>query len=175
MEGGKAKAIFLDRDGVLNQEIGEYVYSLAQLIIPTDVAQGLHALRAAGYLLIVVTNQGGIDRGLYTKNEVALVNAEIERQVGLTFDAIYYSPHANDVSRSLLSKPGSIMLEKGIARFNLDTAKCFLVGDAERDLAAAYAVGVRPILLPTLKEQSSQLAVSVVTNFTKAVKYILNL
>ena len=169
----KKKAIFLDRDGILNKEIGDYVYLPEQLTIPPDVPAGIAKLKAAGYVLIVVTNQGGIDRGIYTTEQMRSIHAAIQAGVGGLLDTIYYSPHHKSVTLSLLSKPNSMMIEKGVAKHNIDLAQSYLVGDAERDLQAAHKVGLRAILLPTLKEQSSPLAAYVAKDFAAAVDYIL--
>ena len=169
----KSKIVFLDRDGVLNEEIGDYVYKLADFVICTGVPQALQLLKKAGYYLVVVTNQGGIDRGIYTRVQMEQCHYYLHQQTGGLIDAYYYSPHHKSVTRSLLSKPGSVMLEKGLHRFKADAAQCWLVGDAERDLEAAEKVGVRSILVPTLKEQSSPRASYVAKNLLDAAHYIL--
>ena len=167
------KAIFLDRDGILNQEIGDYVYRPEDFLIPEGTADALRALKAAGYRLIVVTNQGGIGKGLYTAQEMHACHAKLHQACPNVLDAVYYSPHHSTVSRSQLSKPNSLMLEKGIHRFRIDPTQSYMVGDAGRDLEAADKVGIRGILVPTLKEREHPLAIHVAASFPEAAEWIL--
>lgn len=168
------KAVFLDRDGVLNKEIGDYVYLPDQLEIPEGVQDGLKTLRQAGFKLIVITNQGGIDRKIYSRSQMQKIHELIEEKAKIKFDDIFYSPHHKTVTKSLLSKPSPLMLQRAIARYNITPENSFMIGDAGRDLECAHLAGVTPILLPTLKEKEHPLAKKVVTNFSEAVSFILN-
>ena len=143
----KNKAVFLDRDGVLNEEIGNYVWEPAKFIICEGVPESLVRLKAAGYHLIVVTNQAGIAKKLYTAAEVQVCHAKLQSACGGIIDALYFSDAHPSVSDSILRKPGSGMLEKAVARFGLDVAQCWIVGDRLRDMQAGAAVGVRGILV----------------------------
>jgi D-glycero-D-manno-heptose 1,7-bisphosphate phosphatase len=143
----KNKAVFLDRDGVLNEEIGTYVWQPEKFIIISGVPESLARLKAAGYLLIVVTNQAGIAKRLYTATEVRACHAKLQTACSNALDALYFSDAHPSVSESILRKPNSGMLEKAVARFNLDAAQCWIVGDRLRDMEAGAAVGVRGILV----------------------------
>ncbi|MBJ6111419.1 HAD family hydrolase [Hymenobacter sp. BT523] len=143
----KNKAIFLDRDGVLNEEIGTYVWQPEKFIICPGVPESLTRLKAAGYRLIVVTNQAGIAKGLYTAADVRACHAKLQSACGDVLDALYFADAHPSVSESILRKPNSGMLEKAMARFHLDPAQCWLVGDRLRDIEAGAAVGVRGILV----------------------------
>ncbi|QIL75507.1 D-glycero-alpha-D-manno-heptose-1,7-bisphosphate 7-phosphatase [Hymenobacter sp. HDW8] len=143
----RAKAIFLDRDGVLNKEIGEYVWRPADFEILEGVPASLARLKAAGYYLIVVTNQAGIAKGLYTAAEVKACHIKLQAACDDALDALYFAPGHPSVSESLLRKPDSLMIEKGIARFQLDPAQCWIIGDRLRDLEAGARAGVRGILI----------------------------
>ncbi|WP_410779967.1 D-glycero-alpha-D-manno-heptose-1,7-bisphosphate 7-phosphatase [Hymenobacter sp. 15J16-1T3B] len=142
-----AKAVFLDRDGVLNAEIGHYVWRLDEFRVLPEVPAALQRLHAAGYRLIVVTNQAGIAKGLYTRADMDACHQKLQQACGGLIDAFYFAPGHPSVSESLSRKPGSLMLEKALARFRLDPARCWLVGDRARDLEAAHRVGVRAILV----------------------------
>ncbi|KAA9327013.1 HAD family hydrolase [Hymenobacter busanensis] len=142
-----AKAVFLDRDGVLNAEIGDYVWRPADFVVLPGVPEALHALHAAGYRLIVVTNQAGIAKGLYGPADVAACHQKLQEACGGIIDAFYYAPGHPSVSESLMRKPGSLMLERAIARFRLDPSQCWMVGDRARDLEAGARAGVRGILV----------------------------
>lgn len=165
--------VFLDRDGVLNQEIGDYVYREADFLIAPGVAEGLKALKEAGYILWVVTNQGGISRGLYTAEAVRHLYQVLQEQVGQLLDGMYFAPWVDQYSKSLFRKPGSLMLERAMGLYQMAPEQCFLIGDAGRDLEAAAAVGVKPILLPTLKEKAHPLAAYVAEDFLAATNWIL--
>lgn len=141
------KAVFLDRDGVLNQEIGEYVWELEKFVVLPGVPESLARLKQAGYFLIVVTNQAGIARQLYTAAEVHACHQKLQHACGGLIDAFYFAPGHPSVSESLLRKPDSLMLEKALARFQLDAARCWMVGDRLRDMQAGAKAGVRGILV----------------------------
>lgn len=143
----KRPCVFLDRDGVLNAERGEYTYRLDDFEVLPGVAEALALLKQNGFLLIVVTNQAGIAKGLYTKESVFDCHEKLQLACGQLIDALYYAPLHPSVSESLSRKPNSLMLEKAIARFNLDPEKSWLVGDKKRDLEAAARVDVKAILV----------------------------
>ncbi|MBC6698210.1 D-glycero-alpha-D-manno-heptose-1,7-bisphosphate 7-phosphatase [Hymenobacter puniceus] len=141
------KAVFLDRDGVLNQEIGNYVWHPEQFVVLPGVPESLARLKAAGYILIVVTNQAGIAKGLYTAADVRACHQKLQQACHGALDALYFAPGHPSVSESLRRKPDSLMLEQAMARFHLDAARCWLVGDRLRDMQAGAKVGVRGILV----------------------------
>lgn len=141
------KAVFLDRDGVLNREIGDYVWEVEKFEVLPGVPESLGRLKAAGYYLIVVTNQAGIAKGLYTAADMQACHQKLQRVCHGALDALYFAPGHPSISESLRRKPDSLMLEQAVARFRLDTAQCWLVGDRLRDLQAGARVGVRGILV----------------------------
>ena len=139
------KAIFLDRDGVINKEIG-YVFQVENFILTDDIIPSLQKLQAAGFIFIVVTNQSGIAKELYTHEDVTRIHAHMLSLLAthnIKIAEIYYCPHHSDVEPCTCRKPDSGMLEKGIARFNVDISRSFLIGDKERDIEAAAKAGVR--------------------------------
>ena len=139
------KAIFLDRDGVINKEIG-FVFRVEDFVLTGDIIESLRKLQDAGFIFIVVTNQSGIAKGLYKSEDVEKVHKHmlsLMKQNGIIISEIYYCPHHSDVEPCTCRKPDSGMLEKAIARFNIDVSKSFLIGDKERDVQAAEKAGVR--------------------------------
>ena len=143
------KAVFLDRDGVINKEIG-YVYRLEDFILTDDIIPSLKKLQEAGFIFIVVTNQSGIAKELYKHEDVAIIHTHmlsLLKENGISIAEIYYCPHHSDVEPCICRKPDSGMLEKAIARFNIDVKKSFLIGDKERDIMAAEKAGVKGILI----------------------------
>ena len=145
------KAVFLDRDGVLNKELGDYVCKLADFKILEHNFEPLKELIRKGYLLIVITNQGGLAKGWYTESELTKMHDLLKttfQENGIRLTEIYYCRHHPDYNSSCLCrKPGSVMLEKALARFNIDSSKSYFIGDRERDIIAGEAAGVKGILI----------------------------
>ena len=143
----KQKCVFLDRDGVLNRERGDYTYTLDDFEVLPGVPEALALLKANGYLLIVVTNQAGVAKGRYQRADVLACHQKLQETCGALIDAIYYAPNHPDFSESLSRKPDSLMLERAMAKYNVDPAQSWLVGDSLRDLQAAARVGVQAVLV----------------------------
>lgn len=141
------KAIFLDRDGVLNNETGDYVWKLDEFIVSPGVPESLARLKAAGYYLVVVTNQAGIAKKLYTAADVQACHAKLQATCGNLLDALYFSDAHPSVSDSIMRKPDSGMFEKAVARFHLDPTQCWVVGDRYRDMEAGANIGIRGIMV----------------------------
>ncbi|GAB3589725.1 D-glycero-alpha-D-manno-heptose-1,7-bisphosphate 7-phosphatase [Hymenobacter daeguensis] len=168
----KNKAVFLDRDGVLNEEIGHYVWQLDEFVIIPGVPESLARLKAAGYYLIVVTNQAGIAKKLYTAAEVHACHAKLQAACANALDALYFADAHPSVSESILRKPNSGMLEKAVARFNLDVSQCWIVGDRLRDMQAGAAAGVRGILVG--EEENAEAFAPHVADLRAATEVILS-
>lgn len=150
---GGRKALFLDRDGVINHDPGDYTKSLAEFQILPGVVETLKCWYDLGYLLIVVTNQGGLAKGLYEESDVHAMHQYFQGlcvQAGFSVSHFYFCPHHPDYNgRCLCRKPGSLMVEKGIHQFGLDPDQCLIIGDKQRDLDAAAAAGVDGVLINT--------------------------
>lgn len=149
------KALFLDRDGVINKETGVHTYELDKFIINDNVPEALKIAAGKGYLLIVITNQSGIAKGMYGHEQVESLHAYLKAELkkgGVELAEIYYCPHHPDVTKCLCRKPDSLLLEKALARFQIDAGRSFFIGDKERDKVAGDKVGVNTILI---KENSS--------------------
>lgn len=143
----KQKCVFLDRDGVLNLERGDYTFVLDDFEVLPGVPESLALLKDNGFLLIVITNQGGVAKGLYTKQDVLACHTKLQKSCNSLIDALYYAPSHPAYSESLSRKPDSLMLERAIAKFNIDPAASWLIGDSKRDVQAAEKVGVKAILV----------------------------
>ncbi|MBK8338809.1 MAG: HAD family hydrolase [Flavobacteriales bacterium] len=144
------KAVFLDRDGVINRERGAHTWRSEDFEILPDVAGAIADLQQRGYLCMVISNQSGIGLGLYAHAEVEALHRYLHHhlhQQGTRLDAIYYCPHHPSGGRCLCRKPGSLLFERAIARYGVDPARSIMVGDRDRDLEAARTVGVRGILV----------------------------
>lgn len=144
------KCIFLDRDGVINRERGEHTWKQEDFDLLPDVPAALEALKATGWLVIVISNQSGVGLGLYTVAEVERLHGYLHHRLGKAPpDAVYYCPHHPQQGRCLCRKPGGLLLQRAIARFGIDPGASLMVGDRERDIEAAASVGVRGVLVPS--------------------------
>ncbi len=146
----KNKAVFLDRDGVINRETGQYIFETENFVINEGVFEALSLLRKQGFMLVVVSNQSGIARGLYTHDHVGRVHDLLRKEFtarGIDLAEIYYCPHHPSAGKCLCRKPESLMIEKAIARFNIDPRQSWMAGDRERDVEAARRAGVKGILI----------------------------
>jgi D-glycero-D-manno-heptose 1,7-bisphosphate phosphatase len=141
------KCVFLDRDGVLNVERGDYTYRPEDFELEERVPEALQLLKQHGYLLIVITNQGGIGKGLYSRQDMDECHQKLQEGCDQLLDAIYYAPGHPSSSESLSRKPGSLLFEKAMARFHIDPAQSWMVGDQPRDVEAAAKVGIRSVLV----------------------------
>ncbi|MFN5324340.1 MAG: D-glycero-alpha-D-manno-heptose-1,7-bisphosphate 7-phosphatase [Bacteroidota bacterium] len=142
------KAIFLDRDGVINKDRSEYTWRIEDFEFLPGVFEGLKALTQKGYKLIVITNQGGVAKGKYGHTEVQKLHEYMIstlNQNGVEILEIYYCPHHPDHSICLCRKPGSLLIEKSVARFNVDVTASFMIGDMERDILAAQSIDITGI------------------------------
>ncbi len=140
------KAIFLDRDGVLIRERGDYTWLLEDMKINEGVVEALKLFQKAGYLLIVITNQSGISKGLYSKKDADYIHNHLDRYFsnnGITINEFYYCPHHPSVSNCICRKPDSQLLEKAIARYNVNAGLSWFIGDADRDIEAGIRAGVQ--------------------------------
>lgn len=145
------KAVFLDRDGVLNKELGDYVCKFDDFCILEHNFPALKELQKRGYLLIVITNQGGLAKGWYSTETLEQMHGHLRKAYadqGITITEAYYCKHHPQYNGNCLCrKPGSLMLEKAIARFQIDASKSYFIGDRERDVIAGEAAGVTGILI----------------------------
>lgn len=142
------KVIFLDRDGVINIERGEYTFSVEDFVFVDGLFSALNKLQQNGFEFLVITNQGGISKGIYTHQDVQRLNNLLKaafKKHQLELLDIYYCPHHNDVEKCICRKPDSLLLEKAIAKYNIDISKSYFIGDSERDINSAHKVGVKGI------------------------------
>lgn len=148
-EGARAQALrpaaFLDRDGVLNVDIG-YAFRPADLRLMPGAGEAVARLNAAGYLVFVVTNQSGIARGLYTLEQAHAFNAALAQALsgqGGHVDRFYLAPFHPDGSGAdhafdpFDRKPNPGMILRAFAEWPVDRARSFLIGDKDTDMEAA--------------------------------------
>lgn len=141
------KCIFLDRDGVLNVERGDYTYLPDDFIIPKGVPEAIKKIKTAGYLAIVVTNQAGISKGLYSRKQMQICHDILLKKTDNLIDKIYYCPYHPTFSASLTRKPETLMIEKAIAKYDIDPTESWLIGDRARDIESGQRMGLKTILI----------------------------
>jgi D-glycero-D-manno-heptose 1,7-bisphosphate phosphatase len=145
------KAIFLDRDGTLNNNRDQYyIWRPEDLRLNPGVAETLSELQSRGYLLLVITNQGGVSKGEYRLEEVEALHASLcslLEEAGVKLEEIYVCPHHPEHEKCLCRKPLPLLIQKALARFDIDPAASWMVGDSERDVEAGEAAGLRTLLV----------------------------
>ena len=148
----RARAVFLDRDGVLIHD-ADYLGSVDGLDVYKGAAPALKLLREAGFKIVIVTNQSGVARGYFTMADLGRIHAELRRRLaraGARWDALYVSPHGPDSGHSW-RKPRTGMLLAAKKKFNLDLKACWLVGDKTSDIECARRAGCTGVLVRTGK------------------------
>jgi D-glycero-D-manno-heptose 1,7-bisphosphate phosphatase len=144
------KAIFFDRDGVLNREIGDYVCKIDDFEVLPDAVECIKLAKDRGFMAIVITNQGGIDKELYTEIELNSFHEKLQkacREFGTMIDDFYYCKHHPIHGKCLCRKPDSLLLEKAMAKYQIDPDQSLMIGDTQRDIDAANKAGVKGLLI----------------------------
>ena len=183
----KQKAIFLDRDGTINQYVG-FLHSPDEFMLIDGVAEAIRKINSSGYLVIVVTNQPVIARGEVTYEGLEEIHNKMETLLGLEgayIDGLYFCPHhphkgyEGEVPELKIDcdcrKPKPGMLLRAAEDFNIDLSKSWLIGDGENDVKAGVAAGCRTALICTDTEENApgsvqaNLVVSSVAEFVEKV------
>lgn len=147
------KAFFLDRDGVLNQENG-YVKCWEDFRWLPEVVEALQLIKEKGFLIIVITNQSGIAKGLYTEEDVQRIHQKMnEFLLGhqVQIDDFYFCPHhpqgvlQNYSFQCLCRKPLPGMISQAVEDHQIDLASSYLFGDSDRDIRAGQALGLKTV------------------------------
>lgn len=171
----KTKAIFLDRDGVLNHAIIKngkpYPPStLAELSIPDDAYSALNALKAAGYLLIGATNQPDVARGTTEKKWVETINSMLMEKLPLDEIRVCYHDDADECE---CRKPLPGLLTQAANAYNIDLEKSIMIGDRWKDIEAGYKAGCKTIWINHhYQEKSPSQPDLIVSSLTEAANWI---
>ncbi len=155
------KAVFLDRDGTINEEIN-YLASTEQLRLIGGAAKAIRILNQSGLLTIVVTNQSGVARGMFTEDRLKLIHSTIEDMLKIEnafIDAWFYCPHHPTETIPELKeqygischcrKPLTGMVEMACAAMKIDPRRSYVVGDSQRDIELAWNAGAKAVLVLT--------------------------
>ncbi len=142
------KALFLDRDGVINKERGKYTFRLEDFIINDGLTEALRLFQDKDYLLIIISNQGGISKGLYTKKDVDILHTFLQQflsEENISLTDFYYCPHHSDIETCFCRKPSPLLLERAINRYNINRGISYFIGDSDRDIEAGKKAGLNTI------------------------------
>lgn len=176
------KAAFLDRDGVINEDLS-YVHKKTNFIFKKGIFKLLNLLCDKKYLIFIITNQSGIARGIFTENEYnKLTNyyVSILENLGIKIKMIYHCPHHPDFSEQPFDicqcrKPKPGLFLKAQQEYNIDMHKSLAIGDSLRDLEAAYFSGIKKRILLSRKEIKSKYITNSFNNISECSKYILEI
>lgn len=175
-------AVFVDRDGTLNHDSG-YVTTPEQLILFQGVPEAIARLNQLGALVIMVTNQSAIGRGMMTMEDLEAIHARLTaliRPYGASIDGIFSCPHRPQDGCEC-RKPNTGLIDQAVDRFALDLSRCYLVGDKRSDLEVAQKVSVPGVLVMTspysaeavIARDEGQVPIEYVANsFPQAVDWI---
>ena len=179
----RRRAVFLDRDGVINQNRDDYVKDWSEFVFLPGVFRSLKCLSEKEFLIVVISNQSAIGRGLVDKEIIENIHnrmrAEIKKHGG-RIDTIYYCPHTpEDKCGCRKPKPG--LIKKAKSDLELDLKNSYLIGDAVSDMEAAVNSGCSPIFVLTGRgeeqinclKQSGYNSVPVVSDLKEAVDLII--
>jgi len=177
-------AVFFDRDGTLMED-AHYIKSPKQVRLLPGAAAAVKRINDLGIPVIVVTNQSGIARGMFTLDDYEAVRAHFESLLGVEgahVDASYYCPHhPSETGPCSCRKPGTRMFEDAMKDFRLDPANVAYVGDRWRDVAAAKKLGGRGIMLSSPmttdedRRQAEEDGIERVASITDAINRLLDL
>lgn len=146
------RAVFADRDGTIIED-HHYIAEPARVTLIPGATDALLRLRELGFALVIVTNQSGVGRGLYTLADYHRVAVEVERQLagaGVVMDGTYFCPDGpGGDPETTCRKPSPVMYRRAAADLNLDTAESYYIGDKHSDVLPARTLGGTGILVRT--------------------------
>ncbi len=156
------RTVFLDRDGTLNREVG-FVTRPEQLEVLPGVVAALQRLHDAGWRIVVVTNQSGIARGLYTESDLARIHARLHERLAELPEAYLHCPHHPDVAgdyggECACRKPAAGLLHQARELLGVEFAGGALIGDSARDLLMARGLPLRTVHVHSGKPTAAELA-----------------
>jgi D-glycero-D-manno-heptose 1,7-bisphosphate phosphatase len=175
MTDASSPAVFIDRDGTIIED-RDYCSDPSEVKLFPGAPEALRRLKSNGFKLIIITNQSGIGRGLFTLDQYRAVEAEVLRQLGAgLIDATYFCPHLPSQHCSC-RKPAPGMILEATREYQIDLSRSFLVGDKEIDVECARNAGVRSIRVKTgpQRDTSDSRADWVAEDLRAAVEIIWN-
>ena len=166
------KAVFLDRDGVINKERSDYVKTVSELEILSNISRSIKLLKDAGFLVIVITNQSAINRGLTTHENVKNVHNTIQeflKKNGTAVDGFYYCPHISE-ENCFCRKPKPGLLQKAAQEFDIELKSSWMIGNNDSDVESAINAGCKAIKINTKKTLENAIFEILAANSEKILK-----
>ena len=148
------KAVFLDRDGVINVDKG-YVHKIEDFEFTKGAIKALKYFQSLGYMLIIVTNQSGIGRGYYTLKDFQKLTTWMKNRLkadGIEIKEVYFCPHSPD-EKCTCRKPEPGMILKAAKDYDIDLKKSWMIGDKKSDIEAAKRAGIINTILISSEEK----------------------
>ncbi len=143
------KVVFLDRDGVINSNANHYyVFKKNDFELNPGVLKSLQRMVKNGYSLIIISNQGGISKGIYTKKDLENLDKymlDLFDKSNIQITESYYCPHHSDIEKCICRKPESLLIEKAVAKYKIDKESSIMIGDSDRDIQAAKKAGIKAL------------------------------
>ncbi len=173
----KQKAVFIDRDGTLIEEVN-FLHRVEDLRYFPFTDESVRLLKNSGFLVVLVTNQSGIARGIYTVNDMNAVHTRIQADLTEKLDAIYFCPHLPD-GDCTCRKPRLGMIEAALADLPIDLDNSWMIGDKNLDVEFGLNAGIKPIMVMTGYGEKhlgelERPPFAVADNLLEAVKIVLN-
>jgi D-glycero-D-manno-heptose 1,7-bisphosphate phosphatase len=171
----KARAIFFDRDGVINARIlGGYVRHWNEFELLPDVMEVLREIKKRGYLAIIVTNQRGVGMGIMSEADLHAVHNELQKAVQekaeVTFDDIVYCIDIDDTLGR--RKPSPAMLLEAAEKWNIDLANSWMIGDSMSDIEAGQRAGTKTAYLVTQHSEEIPKATKILHHLSEILHYV---
>ncbi len=171
----KSKAIFFDRDGVINKRnLDGYIQSWEEFVFLPDVGETLKEVKNSDYLAIIITNQRGVGLGLMTESDLAEIHkqmqGELQKRNGVQFDDIFFCTDANNESGR--RKPSPAMLLEAQEKYNIDIAMSWMIGDTTSDIEAGKRAGTKTAFLLNEHDAPPKDATISIASLQEIVEYI---
>ncbi len=140
------KACFLDRDGVINKDIG-YLHKIQDFEWINGAKEAINHLKQLNFLVIVITNQSGVKRGFYSEKDIynlhKWINLELKKAYNVKIDEFFFSTDLPNTDPNSDRKPSPIMINNAIKKYGLQRKNCFLIGDKLSDIKSAENAGIK--------------------------------
>lgn len=145
----KSPALFIDRDGTIIKQIdGHYISSIEQIELIENIFPAILMLQNEGYLVIIVTNQAGINKGILSNEQVDEINQHIIqllKKQGIDISAVYVCPHKPE-EQCKCRKPQPGLLLKAAKEYNIDLENSIIIGDTDKDTEAGLNAGLKKVI-----------------------------
>ena len=145
----KSPALFIDRDGTIIKQIdGHYISSIEQIELIENIFPAILMLQNEGYLIIIVTNQAGINKGILSNEQVDEINQHIIqllKKQGINISAVYVCPHKPE-EQCKCRKPQPGLLLKAAKEYNIDLENSIIIGDTDKDTEAGLNAGLKKVI-----------------------------